>query len=154
MLGAKATSTRRRCQTALTHRERAVESQAIDETFFQTLVHHAGTADFHAWRGGPTGRDDGGRQVDRLGVILGHARRFEQALKRDEPDRLADAQAQRAEKQREAKDDFEARVAAEVERRVSEMARSSRQQATPADDEFTNIANDFDASGRDIAFAP
>jgi len=66
----------------------------------------------------------------------------------------ADAQAQRAEKQREAKDDFEARVAAEVERRVSEMARSSRQQATPADDEFTNIANDFDAFGRDIAFAP
>lgn len=78
----------------------------------------------------------------------------------------ADAAALRAEKRREAKDDFEARVAAEVERavarevekevarRISEMTRSPRQQATPADDEFTNIANDFDASGCDIAFSP
>lgn len=70
----------------------------------------------------------------------------------------ADAQALREEKHRETKDDFEARVAAEVEKRVaqriSEMTRSPRQQATPADDEFTNVANDFDASGRDIAFAP
>ncbi len=66
----------------------------------------------------------------------------------------ADAQALREEKRREAKEDFEARVAAEVERRISEMAHSPRQQATPADDEFTNVANDFDASGRDIVFAP
>lgn len=66
----------------------------------------------------------------------------------------ADAQALRAEKQLEAKNDFEARVAAEVERRISEMTRSPRQQAAPADDEFTNVANDFDADGRDIAFAP
>lgn len=70
----------------------------------------------------------------------------------------ADAQALREEKRRETKDDFEARVAAEVEkevaRRISELTRSPRQQAAPADDEFTNVANDFDASGRDIAFAP
>lgn len=66
----------------------------------------------------------------------------------------ADAEALRADKQREAEADFEARVAAEVERRISEMPRSPRHQATPADDEFTNVANDFDASGRDIAFAP
>lgn len=70
----------------------------------------------------------------------------------------ADAQALREEKRRETKDDFEARVAAEVEkevaRRISELTRSPRQPATPADDEFTNVANDFDASGRDIAFAP
>lgn len=70
----------------------------------------------------------------------------------------ADAQALREEKRREVKDDFEARVAAEVEkevaRRISEMTRSPRQKATPADDEFTNVANDFDADGRAIAFAP
>lgn len=66
----------------------------------------------------------------------------------------ADAQALREEKRREADGDFEARVAAEVERRISELTRSPRQQATPPDDEFTNVANDFDASGRDIAFAP
>lgn len=66
----------------------------------------------------------------------------------------ADAAALRAEKRGEAQDDFEARVAAEVERRISEMPRSPRHQATTPDDEFTNVANDFDASGRDIAFAP
>lgn len=76
----------------------------------------------------------------------------------------ADAQALREEKRRDAaataaaEADFEARVAAEVERqvarRISEMTRSPRQQATPADDEFTNVTNDFDASGRDVAFAP
>ena len=70
----------------------------------------------------------------------------------------ADARALREEMRRETKDDFEARVAAEVEkevaRRISELTRSPRQQATPPDDEFTNVANDFDASGRDIVFAP
>ncbi|MGQ0584010.1 MAG: hypothetical protein ACT4O6_18890 [Reyranella sp.] len=66
----------------------------------------------------------------------------------------ADAEALRAEKQREAKDDFEARVAAEVERRISQMSRFAGHETAPADDEFTNVANDFDASGRDIAVAP
>ena len=66
----------------------------------------------------------------------------------------ADAAALRAEKRREAKDDFEVRVAAEVERRVSQMSRFAGHETAPADDEFTNVANDFDASGRDIAFAP
>ncbi|MSP76756.1 MAG: helix-turn-helix domain-containing protein [Rhodospirillaceae bacterium] len=80
----------------------------------------------------------------------------------------ADTQALREEKRRDAaatvaaEADFEARVATEVARvverevarRISEMSRSPRQEATPVDDEFINVANDFDASGRDIAFAP
>lgn len=66
----------------------------------------------------------------------------------------ADAEALRAEKRREAKDDFDSRVAAEVERRISQMSRFAGHEPAPADDEFTNVANDFDASGRDIAFAP
>lgn len=70
----------------------------------------------------------------------------------------ADAQALREEKRRETKDDFEARVAAEVEkqvaRRIFDLSRSPRQQPAPADDEFTNVTNGFDASGRDIVFVP
>jgi hypothetical protein len=52
------------------------------------------------------------------------------------------------------KDDFEARIAAEVERRISQMYRFAGHGTPPPDDEFTNVANDFDASGCDIAFAP
>ena len=86
----------------------------------------------------------------------------------------ADAAALREEKRREAKADFEARVAAEVAtrvaqeiekqvekqveeevaRRISEMSRSPRHEAPPQDDEFTNVANDFDPSRCDIALAP
>ena len=70
----------------------------------------------------------------------------------------ADAEVLKSEKRREAEVDFEARVAAEVERqvaqRLSERSRSPRHDAVPADDEFTNVANDFDPSRCDIALAP
>lgn len=86
----------------------------------------------------------------------------------------ADAAQLREEKRREAKADFDARVAAEVAKqvaqevekqieqevekqvaqRISEMSRSPRHQAPPQDDEFTNVANDFDPSNCDIALAP
>ena len=85
----------------------------------------------------------------------------------------ADAQALRAEQQeekrRDAKADFEARVAAEVEKRVvaqvekaveqqaaprhSEMSPSPGPQAAPQDDEFTNVFNDFEPATSDMALA-
>ncbi len=77
-------------------------------------------------------------------------------------DAAAMREEQREKQRRDAEADFEARVAAEVEkvvekevaRRISEMSRSPRQEALPQDDEFTNVANDFDPSGCDIAVAP
>ena len=93
----------------------------------------------------------------------------------------ADAQALRAEQQeekrRDAKADFEARVAAEVEKRVaaevekaikkaiekaaekqagqrhSEMSPSPGPQAVPQDDEFTNPFNEFEPATCDMALA-
>ena len=77
-------------------------------------------------------------------------------------DSAALREEQQREKHRDAEADFEARVAAEVEkavelevaRRLSEMSRSPRHETQQQDDEFTNVANDFDASGCDIARAP
>jgi hypothetical protein len=64
----------------------------------------------------------------------------------------------KAEKRREAEVDFDARVAAEVERqvarRLSEMSHSPRRDTVPADDEFTSVFSDFDSSGGDMALAP
>lgn len=93
----------------------------------------------------------------------------------------ADAAALRAEQQeekrRDAKADFDARVAAEVEKRVaaevekavakaaekaveqhaaprhSEMSPSPGPQATPRDDEFTNVFDDFEPATCDMALA-
>jgi hypothetical protein len=65
----------------------------------------------------------------------------------------ADAAALREEKRHDAERDFEGRVAAEVERRVSEMSRSPRQVTPPAEDEFSNAANDIEPAGCDIAVA-
>lgn len=65
----------------------------------------------------------------------------------------ADAETLRLEKRREAEGDFETRVQAEVARRLSEMPRLPRHSATPADDEFTRVSNDFEPADCDIALA-
>jgi len=64
-----------------------------------------------------------------------------------------DAEALRAENRRAAEQDFEARVAAEVARRISQMPRPAGHDETPADDEFTHVSNDFEPADCDIALA-
>lgn len=69
----------------------------------------------------------------------------------------ADAARLQDEKRRETETDFEARVAAAVEkqlaRRISEMSHSPRHEAVPADDEFTNAFREFDPEACDMGLA-
>jgi uncharacterized protein with von Willebrand factor type A (vWA) domain len=76
------------------------------------------------------------------------------AARREEQRREAQL---REETQRAAKEDFEARVAAEVEkevaRRISEMSRSPRHEAAPRDGEIANASSDIAPAPCDIALA-
>ncbi len=69
----------------------------------------------------------------------------------------ADAARLQEEKRRETEADFEARVAAAVEkqlaRRISEMSHSPRHETVPADDEFTNAFREFDPDSCDMGLA-
>lgn len=58
----------------------------------------------------------------------------------------ADAEARRSR-------DFESRVAAEVERRLSAMPRSARPDPMRDEDEFTRVPNDFEPGHYGIALA-
>ncbi|TAJ28295.1 MAG: hypothetical protein EPO67_16415 [Reyranella sp.] len=63
----------------------------------------------------------------------------------------ADAEARRAERQQA--EDFEARVSAEVARRLSEMSAFDGHRAAPAHEEFDCVSNEFVPAPRDIALA-